>query len=249
VPTGEWCSFIAELPPDVPSISTAWTFAGAVGISINNGSDGNARGARRLKEDTGFRKRCTAARKKWRGSNSLAAEIRSSRKIGREAMSKRDLLAAFLSIAVAATLQPASAADVTQQRLMNAASEPQNWLMVHRDYDNSRHSSLREVNRDTAKDLKLKFLVSIGGRSTGGVMRGKEESTPLVDDGFLYVSDTWSRVMKFDVRSGTEAIPLWRYDPKITRARTSRGLAMYANKILSRPTMRASSRSIGIPAR
>ena len=37
--------------------------------------------------------------------------------------------------------------------------------------------------------------------------------------------------MKFDVRSGTEAIPLWRYDPKITRARTTRGLAMYANKI------------------
>jgi alcohol dehydrogenase (cytochrome c) len=147
-------------------------------------------------------------------------------------MSKRELLAAFLSIAGAAIGLPASATDVTQQRLMNAAGEPQNWLMVHHDYDNSRHSSLREVNRDTAKDLKLKFLVSIGGRSTGGVMRGKEESTPLVDDGYLYVSDTWSRVMKFDVRSGTEAIPLWRYDPKITRARTSRGLAMYANKVL-----------------
>jgi alcohol dehydrogenase (cytochrome c) len=145
-------------------------------------------------------------------------------------MSKRALLAAS-SIAVAAVVLPASAADVTRQRLMNAAGEPQNWLMVHRDYDNSRHSSLREVNRDTAKDLKLKFLFSIGGRATGGVMRGKEESTPLVDDGFMYVSDTWSRVMKFDVRSGSEAIPLWRYDPKITRARTSRGLAMYGNKI------------------
>src|SRR3984893_6073860 len=147
-------------------------------------------------------------------------------------MSKRGMIAAFSAIAVAAVVGPASAADVTQQRLMNAAGEPQNWLMVHRDYDNSRHSSLREVNRETAKDLKLKFIVSIGGRSTGGTMVGKEESTPLVDDGFMYVSDTWSRVMKFDVRSGTEAIPLWRYDPKITRARTSRGLAMYANKIL-----------------
>ena len=146
-------------------------------------------------------------------------------------MSKRELCAAFSAIALAAIMLPASAADVTQQRLMNAASEPQNWLMVHRDYDNSRHSALREVNRDTAKGLKLKFIVSIGGRSTGGTMVGKEESTPLVDDGFMYVSDTWSRVMKFDVRSGSEAIPLWRYDPKITRARTSRGLAMYGNKI------------------
>jgi alcohol dehydrogenase (cytochrome c) len=143
----------------------------------------------------------------------------------------RDLLAAFSVIAVAAVVLPASAADVTQQRLIDAAGEPQNWLMVHRDYDNSRHSSLHEINRDTAKDLKLKFMFSIGGRSTGGIQRGKEESTPLVDDGFMYVIDTWSRVMKFDVRSGTEAVPLWRYDPKITRARTTRGLAMYANKI------------------
>jgi len=146
-------------------------------------------------------------------------------------MSMRGLRAAFSWIAVAAVVLPASAADVTQQRLMGAAGEPQNWLMVHRDYDNSRHSALREINRDTAKDLKLAFMFSIGGRATGGPMRGKEESTPLVDDGFMYVTDTWSRVMKFDVRSGTEAIPLWRYDPKITRARTTRGLAMYANKI------------------
>ena len=143
-------------------------------------------------------------------------------------MSKRRLRAAFSSIAAAAVVLPAFAADVTPQRLMDAAGDPQNWLMVHHDYDNSRHSPLHEINRDTARDLKLKFMFSTGGRATGGTQRGKEESTPLVDDGFMYVIDTWSRVMKFDVRSGTQAIPLWRYDPKITRARTTRGLAMYA---------------------
>ena len=37
--------------------------------------------------------------------------------------------------------------------------------------------------------------------------------------------------MKFDVRSGTEAVPLWRYDPKITKSRTNRGIAMYGNKV------------------
>ena len=139
--------------------------------------------------------------------------------------------AAISSIGLAAIVMPASAADVTQQRLQNAPTEPQNWLMVHRDYDNSRHSPLSDVNRSNIKELKLKFMVSIGGRATGGTMVGKEESTPLVDDGFMYVTDTWSRVMKFDVRSGTEAVPLWRYDPKITKARTARGLAMYGNRI------------------
>jgi hypothetical protein len=37
------------------------------------------------------------------------------------------------------------------------------------------------------------------------MLRGEEESTPLVDDGFMYVIDTWSRVMKFDVRSKGES--------------------------------------------
>jgi alcohol dehydrogenase (cytochrome c) len=132
---------------------------------------------------------------------------------------------------IAAVARPVAAADVSTERLLNAPNDPQNWLMVHRDYNNSRHSPLKEINRDTVKDLKLKFLLSIGGTSTGGTMRGKEESTPLVDDGFMYVVDTWNRVMKFDVRSGTQAVPLWRYDPKITRSRTSRGIAMYGNKV------------------
>jgi hypothetical protein len=70
-----------------------------------------------------------------------------------------------------------------------------------------------------------------GGRSTGGTLRGKEKATPLVDDGFMYVTDSWSRVMKFDVRSGTAAIPLWRHDPKVRVSRTSCGLAMYGNKV------------------
>ena len=116
-------------------------------------------------------------------------------------MSARGLAAALASIAVVAITIPALAADVSAQRLLNTADEPQNWLIVHHDYNNSRHSLLKDVNRDNVKDLKLKFIFSIGGRATGGTLRGKEESTPLVDDGFMYVSDTWDRVMKFDVRS------------------------------------------------
>src|SRR5215471_499336 len=150
---------------------------------------------------------------------------------GRKDMPRKTIVTVLSSFSLAVVAAPAIAADVTSHRLMNAASEPQNWLMIHHDYDNSRHSSLKEIDRDTVKNLRLKYTFSIGGRSTGGTMRGKEESTPLVDDGFMYAADTWSRVMKFDVRSGTEAVPLWRYDPKITRARTNRGLAMYGNKV------------------
>ena len=147
-------------------------------------------------------------------------------------MSTTGRLAALASLGLAAIAMPAFAADVTFERLLNAPNDPANWLMVHRDYNNSRHSPLTEVNASNAKDLKPKFMMSIGGRTTGGTLRGKEESTPLVDDGFMYVSDTWTRVTKFDVRSGDAAVPLWRYDPKIKQSRTNRGIAMYGNKVL-----------------
>ena len=81
-------------------------------------------------------------------------------------------LAALASISLAATAMPAFAVDVTFERLLNAPNDPANWLMVHRDYNNSRHSPLNEVNATNAKDLKLKFIMSIGGRTTGGTLRG-----------------------------------------------------------------------------
>jgi alcohol dehydrogenase (cytochrome c) len=140
-------------------------------------------------------------------------------------------IGAMTAIGLAAIVNPATAADVTSERLLNAPNDAQNWLMVHRDYDNSRHSGLKDITNANAKDLKLKFMMSLGGMATGGTLRGKEEATPLVDDGFMYVNDTWGRVMKFDVRNGTQGIPLWRHDPKIKQARTQRGIAMYGNKV------------------
>jgi len=146
-------------------------------------------------------------------------------------MSARPILTALAAISLAVVAMAAHAADTTSEQLLNAPKDGQNWLSVHRDYDNSRHSPLSDINRGNAKDLKLKFIMSIGGRATGGTLRGKEEATPLVEDGFMYVNDTWGRIMKFDVRSGTQGVPLWRYDPKIKQSRTQRGIAIYGNKV------------------
>src|SRR5712691_5854784 len=66
-------------------------------------------------------------------------------------MPRNIILAALWSIGLVA-IAPAIAADVTPQRLVNASDEPQNWLMIHHDYDNSRHSSLR---RSTATPSKI----------------------------------------------------------------------------------------------
>ena len=150
----------------------------------------------------------------------------------RNGLSGSAQLVASAAIGLVAMALPAFAADTTSERLRDTAKEPQNWLTVHHDYNNSRHSPLAEINRNNIKNLRPKFIFSIGGRATGGTLPGKEESTPLVEDGFMYVSDTWARVMKFDVRSGNAAIPLWRYDPKITKSRTNRGIALFGDKVI-----------------
>jgi len=73
-----------------------------------------------------------------------------------------------------AMAMPSYGADVTAERLLNTANEPQNWLLVHRDYNNSRHSPLKDTNLSNVKNLKLKFMASIGGMTTGGTLPARK---------------------------------------------------------------------------
>src|SRR5205807_6188948 len=92
----------------------------------------------------------------------------------------------------------AMAADVTADRLIHADREPQNWLMNHRTYDAQRYSPLDKINKGNVKSLKLAYAVAIGGTAVNENL----ESTPLAEDGFLYVVDQWSVLYKIDARSG-----------------------------------------------
>ena len=85
--------------------------------------------------------------------------------------------------------RPLRAADVTFERLLNP--EPQNWLMVHHDYSAQRLLQLDTINKSNIKNMKLLFAVAIGGTSPNEAL----EATPLVEDGFMYMSSTtgaWS---------------------------------------------------------
>ena len=97
---------------------------------------------------------------------------------------KISLKAALLG-GVVLTVAPALAADVTPQRLANP--EPQNWLMNHRTYDGQRFSPLDVINKDNVKNLKLAYAVALGGTSVNENL----ESTPLAENGYLYVVDQW----------------------------------------------------------
>jgi alcohol dehydrogenase (cytochrome c) len=136
------------------------------------------------------------------------------------------LLAGSVMLAVA----PAGAADVTPDRLANADREPQNWLMNHRSYDAQRYSPLDRINKGNIKDLRLAYAVAIGGASANESL----QSTPLAEDGFLYVVDQWGVLYKIDGRSGDAGRIVWRMDPgqeKVPLA--NRGAALWGNLVIT----------------
>ena len=137
------------------------------------------------------------------------------------------LRAVLLASAVAAAA-PAIAAEVTPARLANP--EPGNWLTNHRTYDSQRFSPLDQINKATIKNLKLAYAVAIGGNAVNENL----ESTPLAEDGFLYVVDLWGVVYKIDARSGDVGRIVWRMDPGQEKAPdANRGVALWGNFVIS----------------
>jgi alcohol dehydrogenase (cytochrome c) len=124
---------------------------------------------------------------------------------------------------------PVLAADVTPERLLNPDKEPQNWLMNHRTYDGQRFSPLARINRDNVKSLKLAYAVPLGG----GAGNEFTNATPLAEDGFLYITDSWNVLYKIDARSGDLGRIVWRMDPKQERQMRTRGAALSGNLVIT----------------
>ncbi len=135
----------------------------------------------------------------------------------------------LLAGSILAAAAPALAAEVTPQRLLNPDKEPQNWLMNHRSYDGQRFSPLARINKSNVKNLRLAYAVPLGGSGGMEVIH----ATPLVEDGFLYITDGWGVLYKIDVTSGDVGRIVWRMEPKQEQQVTNRGAALWGNLVIS----------------
>lgn len=132
-------------------------------------------------------------------------------------------------------------AEVTPDRLLNAGSEAEagNWLMVHKTYDSNRFSPLNQINAGNVAGMKLAFAVPLGGLEPSGFGLGYMEGTPLVDNGFMYVSDPWGTPYKIDVSSGKQGKIVWICDTGIDKDPSRgvllahRGLALSGNNVIT----------------
>ncbi|MCY4292654.1 MAG: PQQ-dependent methanol/ethanol family dehydrogenase [Roseovarius sp.] len=92
-----------------------------------------------------------------------------------------------------------------------------------------RYSPLDMVNRETVKNLVPAWAFSLGGEKQRG-----QETQPLIYDGVMYITGSYSRVYAIDVKTGAE---IWQYDARLPEGIlpccdvVNRGAAIYGDKI------------------
>jgi alcohol dehydrogenase (cytochrome c) len=131
-----------------------------------------------------------------------------------------------LVIAASVVCGPA-VAEVTPERLRNAADEPENWINYSSTYDNQRYSRLDEITRDNVAGLELQWIWQANSLE-------KFEATPLVVDGIVYTVQAPNDIVALDAATGRV---FWSYHHEnAPNARTccglvNRGLAIHGETL------------------
>ena len=113
-------------------------------------------------------------------------------------------------------------AQVTPQRLVRAADEPQNWLTYSGGYSSQRYSALKQLDRTNVKNLEMKWILP-------NQVFGAWQSTPLVVDGVMYVTQRPNDVLALDAKTG-RVFWLYRHTPspdaRVCCGSNNRGVAI-----------------------
>jgi len=126
-----------------------------------------------------------------------------------------------------AKIKAATQIDAAAIQANTASSK--DWPTVGLDYAETRYSKLAEIKDGNVGELGLVWTYNL--ESTRGV-----EATPLVVDGVMFVTASWSVVHAIDVRTGKK---LWTFDPQVPRNFgekaccdvVNRGVALWKGKV------------------
>ena len=111
---------------------------------------------------------------------------------------------------------------VTWERLVNAESEPENWMMYSGTLDSQRYSRLDQINTDNVTELEMKWSYQIP-------VIDRAETVPTVVDGVMFITEAPSNLTAVDARTGRV---YWRYDHELPEdlriccGRNNRGVAI-----------------------
>jgi alcohol dehydrogenase (cytochrome c) len=141
----------------------------------------------------------------------------------------------FGSLTTAAGTAPPVVQGVTYERILDARSEPQNWLTYYGAYDGQRYSPLDQINRENVTRITPAWVFSFAPH---GLHAGQStyafENCPIVVDGVMYVSGWDGWVWAIDARNGQL---LWQYkhaipfDTSLCCGNVNRGVAVANGKV------------------
>ena len=121
--------------------------------------------------------------------------------------------AASMAFAIGVTM---SAAPVLAQTIDTARIEAgggNDWPTYHGNYKSYHYSTLDQINSGNVKDLQVAWM-HFPGRSTRGV-----QSQPIVADGVIYYTGSYSRVFALNGATGEL---IWSYFPELDDALVAR---------------------------
>jgi PQQ-dependent dehydrogenase (methanol/ethanol family) len=142
---------------------------------------------------------------------------------------------ALAGIAAAQEVQPSSnsrmlrsvVTAVPQSALDNAARDGSNFLHTNSNYEQTRFYPNAQINRSNVARLHPAWIFQTE-------VKESLETSPIVVDGIMYVTTSYSHVYALDARTGQE---IWHFKPKlgpvvnVCCGPNNRGVAVYGDKV------------------
>ncbi|WP_417225588.1 PQQ-dependent methanol/ethanol family dehydrogenase [Amphritea sp.] len=137
---------------------------------------------------------------------------------------------AVTALVAAMSVSGLSQATVTDKDIMQDQTTVEDVVSNGLGPRGQRYSPLDMINTDTVKDMRPVWSFSFGGEKQRG-----QESQPMVKDGVMYVTASYSRVFAVDTKTGDE---LWEYNARLPDGIMpccdviNRGVALYENLVI-----------------
>jgi alcohol dehydrogenase (cytochrome c) len=101
--------------------------------------------------------------------------------------------------------RPAMAWAVSQDQLTKADKDANNFLLTNGNYAQTRFYPAKQINRDNVKNLHVAWIFQTE-------VKESLETSPIVVNGVMYVTTSFSHVYALDAKTGQE---LWHYKHKM----------------------------------
>ena len=133
-------------------------------------------------------------------------------------------------IAASAFMSSQAMAAVTDADILNDAKTPGDVVSFGLGTQGQRHSPMTQINTNTVKNLVPAWSMSFGGEKQRG-----QESQPVVANGKMFVTASYSRLFAIDAKTGKK---LWKYEHRLPDGIMpccdviNRGAALYDNLVI-----------------